>query len=82
MVTGFHPVWQSRHEFRVQCVDLAHLALVVRDKEFVGINEILCYNAIPLSCLREGHRFVPMLNQHRKPIPNCGLYCHFLWADA
>ena len=78
---GFHPVWDARKNFIIHAPDLAHLVIVVRDDELLGENKLLCYNSIPISCLREGYRVVPMLSAQRRAIPGCGLICQFLLSD-
>lgn len=78
---GFHPVWNSptgpAQVFEVRAWELAHLVLMVFDHDTFSSDELLCANAIELSSLRRGHRFVPLSNAQGQHIPGCGVFCHF-----
>ena len=79
---GFHPVFSALDStpclFDNLCAwELDHLVLMVYDHNTFTSEKLLCANAIELSALRRGHRFVPLCNAQGEIIPGCGLFCHF-----
>jgi len=57
---GFNPEWNHRVNFTVTNVDLALLLFLVIDKDLISADDLIGQYALPLACLREGVRVVPL----------------------
>ena len=56
---GFNPSWDELFDFgTIYAPSLAVLRVSVYHKEAVGSNELLGQSCIPLSCLRQGYRYI------------------------
>eukprot|EP01035_Chromulina_nebulosa_P020678 gene20678-26809_t len=58
---GFNPIWNEVFTFVINEPDLAILTFDVLDEDVV-LSEFVAFYSLPVSCIRQGLRFVPLLD--------------------
>jgi len=57
---GFNPHWNAEFKFPLTCPDLAILYFNVVDADVISSDDFIGQYAIPINCIREGFRAVPL----------------------
>jgi len=73
---GLNPVWteDNSFDFDVLCPENAFLRFAVYDQDQIfGEANFLVQHTIPLVCVKQGVRAVPLKNAYSEPIPLCSL---------
>ena len=73
---GFNPVWNQKFEFGIRMAEIALLSFRVYNKTFLGKSKIAQY-AIPIECIRNGYRVVPLYGKDLDFKRNASLLCRF-----
>uniref|UniRef100_A0A3Q2XTE8 Phosphoinositide phospholipase C n=1 Tax=Hippocampus comes TaxID=109280 RepID=A0A3Q2XTE8_HIPCM len=79
---GFNPTWNEHFEFDVHVPELAILRLVVEDYDATSANDLIGQYCLPLTCVQNGYRHVPLLNKNGDLISAAGLFVHVMLLDA
>ncbi|XP_077365454.1 1-phosphatidylinositol 4,5-bisphosphate phosphodiesterase delta-1a isoform X2 [Festucalex cinctus] len=79
---GFNPMWNERFQFDILVPDLAILRLVVEDYDATSANDLIGQYCLPLTCVQNGYRHVPILNKNGDVISSAGLFVHIMLLDA
>eukprot|EP00742_Colponemidia_sp_Colp-10_P007340 GILJ01007899.1.p1 GENE.GILJ01007899.1~~GILJ01007899.1.p1 ORF type:complete len:946 (+),score=206.27 GILJ01007899.1:50-2887(+) len=75
---GFNPIWNETFTFVLSMSELDMLSIQVYDKDIMSKDDYIGHYALPVSCIREGYRRIPLLSANMKPNDDyCGLFCHF-----
>eukprot|EP00743_Colponemidia_sp_Colp-15_P005877 GILK01006318.1.p1 GENE.GILK01006318.1~~GILK01006318.1.p1 ORF type:complete len:964 (+),score=217.74 GILK01006318.1:37-2892(+) len=75
---GFNPIWNETFTFVLSMAELDMLTIQVYDKDIMSKDDYIGHYALPVSCIREGYRRIPLLSANMKPNDDyCGLFCHF-----
>jgi len=73
---GYNPVWNELFEFKVKHLELSFLTMTVYDIDWLQ-PDYIAHAGISVKHIREGYRFVPLINADGHYIPEAGLFCHF-----
>jgi len=57
---GFNPIFKKDFEFLVTHPELDYLLFTVWDKDAYSKDGFIAFYSLPLSCLREGYRTIPL----------------------
>ena len=68
---GLNPVWRVKTQFKITEGEVNLLVIKVQDDD----NTLLCWNALPLNCIRAGYRTIEMKSPDLKPLHAASLYC-------
>ncbi|XP_077592039.1 1-phosphatidylinositol 4,5-bisphosphate phosphodiesterase delta-1a isoform X1 [Stigmatopora nigra] len=79
---GFNPKWNERFQFHIYVPELALLRLVVEDYDAASANDLIGQYCLPLTCIQNGYRHVPLLNKNGDVLPSAGLFVHVMLLDA
>ncbi|XP_061661324.1 1-phosphatidylinositol 4,5-bisphosphate phosphodiesterase delta-1a isoform X2 [Syngnathoides biaculeatus] len=79
---GFNPMWNERFQFDIYVPELAILRLVVEDYDATSPNDHVGQYCLPLACVQNGYRHVPLLNKNGDVISAAGLFVHVMLLDA
>eukprot|EP01106_Pelomyxa_sp_JSP_P008296 TRINITY_DN23504_c0_g1_i1.p1 TRINITY_DN23504_c0_g1~~TRINITY_DN23504_c0_g1_i1.p1 ORF type:complete len:263 (+),score=46.46 TRINITY_DN23504_c0_g1_i1:349-1137(+) len=71
---GFNPLWNEAFQFTLASPDVDMVSLSVVDRD---TNRIIAQYALPVSCIRQGYRVVPLLDEQGSRLPGCDLLCNF-----
>jgi len=63
---GFNPVWKADYKIPIANADLATLTLIVSDSDFASSDDLIGYYSLPVYCMRDGYRHVPLRDKHGK----------------
>jgi len=70
---GFNPVWKKDFEFFVNHPELDYVLFTVWDKDAYSKDGFIAFYSLPLSCLREGYRTVPLKDSQGKDYSTASL---------
>lgn len=70
---GFNPVWDASFKIPISNQDLATVTFVVSDADLVSADDFVAQYSLPLYCIRDGYRYVPLKDKHGKLIDNSSL---------
>jgi hypothetical protein len=79
---GYNPAWDFATSFPLQVPELATLMIVVREADLLTSSFMGQY-ALPVSCIREGYRHVPVLSADgidkvgSSDVQAAYIFCHF-----
>jgi len=73
---GYNPIWDEMFEFKIKNLELSLLCLTVYDIDFVT-PDYIAHAGLCVKNIRQGYRFVPLVDARGALIPNSGLLCHF-----
>ncbi|XP_049605446.1 1-phosphatidylinositol 4,5-bisphosphate phosphodiesterase delta-1a isoform X1 [Syngnathus scovelli] len=79
---GFNPMWNERFQFDIHVPELAILRVVVEDYDATSANDLIGQYCLPLTCVQNGYRHVPLLNKNGDLISSAGLFVHIMLLDA
>ncbi|XP_057681098.1 1-phosphatidylinositol 4,5-bisphosphate phosphodiesterase delta-1a isoform X2 [Corythoichthys intestinalis] len=79
---GFNPMWNERFQFHIYVPELAILRFVVEDYDTASANDLIGQYCLPLTCIQNGYRHVPLLNKNGDMISSAGLFVHVMLLDA
>jgi len=71
---GFNPVFKGEFKFTVSQPELALLYFVISDASLTG-DDFIGYFALPLTCAREGVRYVPLKDKKGHHYEKASLLC-------
>jgi len=77
---GFNPVWNTTFKFPLVNPDLALLTFTVSDSDLISADDFIGHYSLPVPCIREGYRFVPLKDSQSKIYDKASLYVHIKWA--
>ena len=70
---GLNPVWNEEVTYEAEEEEINMIVFKIFDDD----NTILCWNALPIECLKEGIRVVEMKDPQLKELQGSSLLCHF-----
>lgn len=73
---GYNPIWDELFEFKIKNLDFSLLTFTVYDIDFLR-PDYIAHSGVFVKNIREGYRFVPLMNAQGDYIPEAGLLCHF-----
>jgi len=73
---GFNPIWHAEFKFSLVYPDLAILYLTVNDADLVTKDDFIGQYVIPVNCIREGYRSVPLKDAKGMPYEKASLFVH------
>jgi len=78
---GFNPIFKGDFKFTVSQPDVAILYFVVSDNTLISSDDFIGYFALPLTCAREGVRYVPLKDKKGHRYEKASLLCslRYLW---
>jgi len=76
---GFNPIWKAVWKVPLVNVDLATLTFIVADADFVSADDFLAHYSLPVTCLRDGFRYVPLRAKHGKFYDTASLLIFAKW---
>ncbi|XP_061613480.1 1-phosphatidylinositol 4,5-bisphosphate phosphodiesterase delta-1a isoform X2 [Phyllopteryx taeniolatus] len=79
---GFNPMWNERFQFDISVPELAILRLVVEDYDATSANDLIGQYCLPLTCVQNGYRHVPLLNKNGDVVSSAGLFLHIMLLDT
>ncbi|XP_077409858.1 1-phosphatidylinositol 4,5-bisphosphate phosphodiesterase delta-1a isoform X2 [Vanacampus margaritifer] len=79
---GFNPMWNERFQFDIHVPELAILRLVVEDYDAMSANDLIGQYCLPVTCVQNGYRHVPILDKNGDVISSAGLFVHIMLLDA
>ncbi len=74
---GLNPVWNESKTFIGDEEEINMLVFKIYDADSLGKDTVLCFNAINISCLREGIRVVNMKDTKKMKTCESSLLCQF-----
>lgn len=77
---GFNPSWNQELKFPVAYPELAILYFKVSDADLVLSNDMLGQYVLPLNCIREGYRSVPLKDKNGSTYEKASLLVHVKWT--
>jgi len=77
---GFNPAWNASFKFPISNPDLALLTFAVSDSDLISADDFIGHYSLPVSCVREGYRFVPLKDSQNKVYDKASLYIHVKWS--
>jgi len=77
---GFNPLWNSEFKYTLNYPDLAVLFLAVSDADLVSKNDFIGQYVLPITCIREGYRSVPLKDTRGTQYEKASLLLHFKWV--
>ena len=72
----FNPKFTLNAEFNIRCTELCFILFHIYSKNDVMADERIAWYCIPLNCIRQGYRVIPLLNNQLNPIENCFLFAN------
>ena len=73
---GFNPFFENfKCEFSFHCPELAFVIFQVWDFDKVGSKTKLGWYSIPVQCIRQGYRIIPLKNDSLEIIQSSSLFC-------
>ena len=73
---GYNPIWDELFEFKIKNLDFSILCFTVYDVDFLK-PDYIAHGGVCVKNLREGYRFVPIVDAQGVAIRDSGLLCHF-----
>lgn len=61
---GFNPCWNYEIKLPVHNLDLATVTFVVVDADLLSKDDFIAQYSMPLNCIQEGYRHVPLRDKH------------------
>jgi len=77
---GFNPIWKTDFKFAVHNMDLALVTFIVSDADLISSDDLIAQYSLPLNCLREGYRFVPLKEKHGKTLEKASLLIYVKYS--
>eukprot|EP01117_Protostelium_nocturnum_P006576 TRINITY_DN2369_c0_g1_i1.p1 TRINITY_DN2369_c0_g1~~TRINITY_DN2369_c0_g1_i1.p1 ORF type:complete len:599 (+),score=252.39 TRINITY_DN2369_c0_g1_i1:142-1938(+) len=74
---GYNPNWNKELRFSVRKPELAILLFVVADSDYLSPDDLIGQYALPLTCLREGYRSIPLKGKKGESIEPASLLVRF-----
>ncbi|CAG9316644.1 unnamed protein product [Blepharisma stoltei] len=66
---GFNPIWNEEFTFSIRMLEMSMVSFRVYSKSSFK-NRLLCQFAIPINCVRNGYRVIPLIGKHFFILPN------------
>jgi len=70
---GFNPIWKAGFKIPVMNLDLATVTFIISDADFVSKDDLIAQYSLPMYCIRDGYRFVPLRDKHGKFYENASM---------
>jgi hypothetical protein len=77
---GFNPIWETTFKFPIVNPDLALLTFEVSDSDFISSDDFIGHYSLPLNCVREGYRFVPLKDSQSNTYEKASLFVNIKYV--
>jgi len=80
---GLNPLWDEEFSFRLRRPEVAILTIHVYDDETLGADRFVGFSALPVSCIQEGYRTVPLYSASGRAdgeFEFASVFCHFSFS--
>jgi len=77
---GFNPVWKNEFKFPLTRPELALLMFLVKDSDVLSSDDLIAQFALPVDCIRNGYRCIPMKDSQGNVYEKASLLIHFKWT--
>jgi len=72
---GFNPIFKADFKFTVSQPEVAILYFIIHDAALISSDDFIGYFACPLTCAREGIRYVPLKDKKGHPYEKASMLC-------
>ena len=75
---GFNPIFDNGNvfEFKFCCPELGFLIFEANDHDYIGSDEILGWEAIPVNCILPGYRIINLRDHNLQIMQSSCILCH------